>query len=204
MTTQTLLTSSSRMTLQLDPVIELDNDQLFELCGRNRDLRIERTATGELILMSPAGGKTADRNAEIITQLRLWAKHDGAGRSFDSSGGFTLPSGAMRSPDAAWVEKTRLRSLSEEQREKFLPLCPTFVIELRSPSDTLSSVQDKMTEYLDHGALLGWLIDPTRRRVHIYRPDVEVQVLEHPSSVAGDPELPGFVLDLGEVWNPDW
>lgn len=197
-------TSQPPLTLHLDPVIELDDDQLFELCSRNRDLRIERTAAGELIIMSPAGGKTSDRNAEIVAQLRSWARRDGTGRSFDSSGGFTLPNGAMRAPDAAWVELPRLRALTEDQRERFLPLCPTFVIELRSPSDSLASIEAKMVEYMENGARLGWLIDPLEKRVHVYRPGAEVDILERPSSVAGDPELPGFVLELAEIWNPTW
>lgn len=202
--TQMLPGRTSGLTLQLDPVIELDDDQLFELCCRNKDLRIERTAMGELILMSPAGGKTADRNAEIIAQLWIWARKDGAGRAFDSSGGFTLPNGAMRSPDGAWVERTRLRALTSRQQERFLPLCPTFVIELRSPSDSLASVQNKMVEYIDNGARLGWLIDPIQRQVHVYRPEAEIEILEHPASVAGDPELSGFILEFDEVWNPAW
>ena len=119
--------------IRLDPVVEIDDEQLFELCRRNRDLHIERSAAGELIVMSPAGGKTSDRNAEIVAQLRNWARRDGTGRPFDSSGGFTLPDGAMRSPDAAWVERSRLTELTPEQQEQFLPLCPDFVVELRSP-----------------------------------------------------------------------
>lgn len=201
------LTSSpveAPLTLHLDPIVKLSDDELFELCQRNRDLRIERTAQGEIIVMPPAGGKTSDRNSEITGQLWLWARQDRTGRAFDSSGGFTLPNGAMRSPDAAWVERTRLNSLPSLQQEKFLPLCPTFVIELRSPSDPLASVQAKMQEYLDNGARLGWLIDPIKRRLHVYRPNVDVEILEKPSSVAGDPELPGFVMDLDEVWNPSW
>lgn len=194
----------STMALQLDPVVEIDDRQLFELCRRNRDLRIERTATGELIMMSPAGGKTSDRNAEIIAQLRNWARRDGTGRPFDSSAGFILPSGAMRSPDAAWVERSRLRALSHEQQDRFLPLCPSFVVELRSPSDPLAKLQSKMAEYIESGARLGWLIDPGERRLHVYRPDTDPDVLENPSAVSADPALPGFVLELAEVWNPAW
>ena len=196
--------SQPPLSIQLDPVVEIDDAQLFEMCARNRDLRIERTASGELILMSPAGGKTSDRNAEIVAQLRNWSRQDGTGRSFDSSGGFTLANGAMRSPDAAWVERRRLSGLSHEEQERFLPLCPAFVIELRSPSDPLAPMQAKMGEYLDNGARLGWLIDPAQRRVHVYRPDADPEILENPSSLAGEPELPGFVLELDEVWNPAW
>ncbi len=194
----------SPLTLHLDPIVKLSDDELFELCQRNRDLRIERTAQGEVLVMSPAGGKTSDRNSEITGQLWLWAKQDRTGRAFDSSGGFTLPNGAMRSPDAAWVERSRLGSLPRAQREKFLPLCPTFVIELRSPSDPLASVRAKMEEYVENGARLGWLIDPIERRLHVYRPGRDVEVLDQPPSVDGDPELPGFVIELGEIWDPSW
>ncbi len=201
MTTSTL---QPPLTIQLDPVVEIDDDQLFEMCGRNRDLRIERTAAGELILMSPAGGKTSNRNAEIVAQLRNWARRDATGHAFDSSAGFTLPNGAMRSPDAAWVEREKLTALTPEQQERLLPVCPSFVIELRSPSDPLASVQTKMEEYLGNGSLLGWLVDPAERRLHVYRPGVDPEVLEDPTSVAGDPEMPGFVLELAEVWDPAW
>ncbi len=199
-----LTPSEGLMAIELDPVVDFDDRRLFELCRRNRDLRIERTAAGELILMSPAGGKTSDRNAEIVTQLRTWARRDGTGRSFDSSAGFTLPSGAMRSPDAAWEERPRLSALAAEQQERFLPLCPTFVIELRSPSDPLAKLQAKMEEYVENGARLGWLVDPADRRLYVYRPNVEPEVLENPGSVSADPELPGFVLELAEVWDPIW
>ncbi len=192
------------LTLHLEPVVRLSDDQLFEFCAVNRDLRIERSSGGDLIVMSPAGGETSDRNAEITLQLGLWAKRDGRGRVFDSSGGFILPSGAMRSPDAAWVERERLRDVAPARRPKFLPLCPTFVIELRSTSDSLAPIQNKMLEYLDSGAALGWLIDPTTRQVAVYRPDREVKILEDPVSVSGDPELPGFVLELEEIWEPPW
>lgn len=192
------------LTLHLDPVVVLDDEQLLELCSRNPDLRIERTAAGELIVMPPAGGKSSHRNAEIVAQLRNWARRDGTGHTFDSSAGFTLPDGAMRAPDAAWVERSRLSALTAEQQERFLPLCPSFVVELRSPSDPLASVQAKMREYMESGARLGWLIDPTERRVHVYRPNAEVEILENPPSLVGDPELPGFVLDLAEVWDPRW
>lgn len=204
MSTLTHTAVRTPLSIQLDPVVAIDDSHLFEICARNRDLRIERTARGELILMSPAGGKTSDRNAEIVAQLRNWAREDGTGRAFDSSGGFTLPNGAMRSPDAAWVERQRLRALTQEEQEQFLPLCPAFVIELRSPSDPLAPAQAKMGEYLANGAHLGWLIDPAEKRVHIYRPKTDPAVLENPTSIAGDPELPGFVLDLAEVWNPVW
>ena len=153
------------LIVRLRPVLELTDDQFFELAGINRDLRMERNAQGELIVMPPTGGQTGDRNSEINMHLRLWAKRDGTGTTFDSSSGFILPNGAVRSPDASWVTRSRLDALTDEQRRKFLPLCPDFVVELRSPTDSLSVLQDKMQEYLDNGARLGWLIDPEVRRV---------------------------------------
>lgn len=150
--------------------------------------------------MPPAGGETGEQNAEITIQLGLWAKRDGEGTTFDSSTGFRLPNGAVRSPDAAWVRRSRLNTLSPEQRKKFLPLCPDFVIELRSPTDSLNALQEKMREYLDNGAQLGWLIDPEQRRVYVYRPQAPVQTLDNPETISGDPTLTGFVLDLREIW----
>jgi Uma2 family endonuclease len=188
--------------LRLHPVIDLTDDQLLELCCLNRELRIERTAQGELLLMPPTGGATSDRNAELTMQLRVWAKRDQTGVAFDSSGGFLLPNGAMRSPDAAWVRRVRLTNLTGEQKQRFLPLCPDFVVELRSPSDRLSILQAKMEEYIQNGAQLGWLIDPLDRRVYIYRPERPVECLEHPTTLPGDPLLAGFTLDLREIWQP--
>ena len=187
-------------TVHVQPVINLDDDQFYEFCQLNRDLRLERNTQGDVVIMPPAGGKTSDQNAEITMQLRLWAKGDATGTTFDSSGGFLLPSGAVRSPDGSWIEKERLETLDAEERQRFIPLCPTFVVELRSPTDRLGSLQEKMQEYLDNGARLGWLIDPQEKRVHVYSPHLPVDVLESPSQIAGDPVLPGFTLDLGEIW----
>lgn len=192
------------LTLHLAPVLRLDDDQLFELCQRNRDLRIEREATGDLILMTPAGGMSAYRGAQILAQLTRWAECDGRGETFDSSCGFILPSGAMRAPDAAWVERSRLVAVPADSRERFLPLCPDFLVELRSPSDRLADLQAKMEEYLDNRARLGWLIDPPSREVHVYRPHQAIEVLGEPGSITGDPELPGFVLQLARIWEPGW
>lgn len=188
------------LVLRLKPVLDLTDDQLLELSSLNRDLRMERNAEGELIIMPPAGTETGDRNSEINMQLRLWAKQDGTGTAFDSSAGFTLPNGAIRSPDASWIERSRLEALTGEQRRKFAPLCPDFVVELRSPTDRLRVVQDKMQEYLDNGTKLGWLIDPEQKRVYVYSPRSPVQELEAPEKISGDPVLPGFVLNLREVW----
>lgn len=190
--------------LHLAPVINLSDEQLFELCGRNRELRIERSAEGDLEIMTPAGGLTSDRNAEIIMQLRNWAKAEGRGRVFDSSAGFLLPNGAMRSPDAAWVLRERLARLPKAQRERFLPLVPDFVVELRSPSDSRAALEEKMVEYQQMSVRLGWLIDPERREVGVYRPGEPPEQQSGAKELAGDPELPGFVLELEEIWDPAW
>jgi Uma2 family endonuclease len=191
------------LVLHLRPAIEMTAEQFFEFCQLNRDVRIERTAEGDLIVMPPTCAKTGARNAEITSQLQLWAKRDRSGVAFDSSTGFTLPNGATRSPDAAWVKRTRLARLTPEQREKFLPLCPDFVIELRSPSDPLRLVQSKMREYTANGARLGWLIDPLERHVYLYRPRTAVRRLDRPAHLSADPVLPGFVLDLSPIWEPN-
>jgi Uma2 family endonuclease len=204
MTTLTTQPSSIPLSLDLTPIIDLGDDEFFELCQRNRDLRIERTATGEILIMSLAGSRTSSRNSKIVSQLEAWSEKDGSGDTFDSSGGFQLGSGAIRSPDAAWVECDRLRALATLKKDHFLPLCPTFVIELRSSSDTLSGVEAKMQEYLYEGARLGWLIDPQKRRVHVYRPDADVEIVAEPRVMSGDPELPGFVLKLDRIWDPGW
>lgn len=186
------------LVLNLDPALHLTEDQFFELCQINRDLRIERNAFGELVIMPPAGGEAGKRNAEITIQLGVWAKRDGEGMTFDSSTGFRLPNGAVRSPDAAWVRRARWEGLTPEEKRKFIPLCPDFAIELRSPTDR--AVEEKIREYMDNGAQLGWIIDPEERRVHVYRPQAPVRVMEAPEVVSGDPVLVGFALDMREVW----
>jgi Uma2 family endonuclease len=192
-----------QVTLRIRPAIELTDDEFFALCQLNRDLRFERTSQGDIIIMAPTGAATGNRNASITRQLGNWAKRDGTGAVFDSSTGFKLPNGADRSPDAAWIPRSRLRTLTSEQKEKFLPLCPDFVIELLSPTDTLSATQAKMTEYIENGSLLGWLIDPEMRQVHIYRPRQAVTIMDNALEIAADPELAGFVLDLSEIWEPE-
>ena len=190
------------IVLRLSPLIEMSDEQFAEFCGLNRDLHIERTATGELEIMSPTKGPTGNRNAKITTQLENWTQRDGTGLSFDSSMGFTLPNGAIREPDASWVPKSRLAALSPQDRDRFIPVCPDFVLELRSDTDRLSVLQAKMQEYMDNGARLGLLIDPQDRRVYIHRPDQEVETLENPETVSADPVLPNFTLDLREIWDP--
>ncbi len=177
-------------------------DLFYELCKQNPNLRLERTAEGEVIIMPPTGGETGNRNKEITRQLGNWEKRQATGSSFDSSTGYKLPNGADRSPDASWVEKARLAQLTLEEKKKFLPLCPDFAIELRSPSDDLDTVKAKMEEYISCGLRLGWLIDPETRTVHVYRPNVAVEELKGVAEVSADPELPGFALDLREIWDP--
>ncbi len=181
--------------------LRVTHQQFFQLCKDNPELRLELTAQGELIAMSPTGSKTGLRNTVIIRQLAEWAKRDGNGVTFDSSAGFTLPNGAQRSPDASWLRKARWQALSPEEQESFAPLCPDFVVELRSPSDAVEVVQSKMSEYLDNGAELGWLFDPQTKRVYVYRPGTEVECLENPAKVEGDSPVEGFTLDADEVWD---
>ena len=195
--------SLNSFIIHLKPAIDITEDQFFALCQLNRDLRLERNAEGDIIVMPPTGGETGNRNAEITGQLVIWTKQDGTGAAFDSSTGFKLPNGADRSPDAAWVQKSRLAVLSQEEKEKFLPLCPDFVIELLSPSDELEEVKAKMDEYIENGARLGWLLEPRSRRVHVYRPGESVIMIENTGQISGEPELPGFVLDLREIWEPN-
>lgn len=192
------------LVLHLRPALELDDRQFTALARQNPDLRLERTAEGDVLVMAPTGGETGYRNAGITAQLWAWAMRDGTGAAFDSSTGFTLPNGATRSPDAAWVRAERLRALTDEQRERFLPLCPDFVLELRSPSDSLATTEAKMEEYRANGARLGWLLDVPGRRVSIYRPGTPIVHLDAPVSLLADPELPGFVLDLAPIWAPQF
>jgi Uma2 family endonuclease len=179
-----------------------NDEEFFELCARNRGLWIERTAEGDILVSPPAGWASSRRSVEIAVALGSWARRDGSGIALGSSGGFVLPNGAMRAPDASWVLRSRLADIPPETREKFLPLCPDFVVEIKSPSDRLADLQAKMEEYRGNGARLGWLIDPEARRVHVYRPGREPEVLEDPREVSGEPELPGFVLDLEPIWAP--
>ncbi len=183
-------------------VNSMTQDQFFEFCQQNPDKRLERTAEGELIIMAPSGGGTGKRNLSIGAQLYYWADSDGTGEAFDSSTGFILPNGANRSPDASWILKTRLAALTPDEKEKFIPLCPDFLVELMSPSDSLPKSQAKMDEYAENGTRLGLLIDRKKKQVHVYRPGQSVQVLDNPQTISGDPELPGFVLDLDPVWRP--
>ena len=188
------------LTVNFNPIIKLTDEQFFQLCQVNENLRFERTATGELIIMSPAGGETGNRNGRLTQQLFNWADTNKLGIAFDSSTGFKLPNGADRSPDAAWLKLERWETLTSEQKEKFIPLCPDFVIELLSPSDTLKVAQEKMKEYRDNGTVLGLLINRKSKQVEIYRQRQEVEVLQSPTTLSGENVLPGFVLNLETIW----
>jgi len=178
----------------------MTDHEFFEFCQRNQDWRIERTAEGDLIIMPPTGGKTGHRNAALTRVFGNWAVTDKTGIVFDSSTEFRLPNGAMRSPDVSWVRRSRWENLSDEEQEEFPPLCPDFVLELRSPSDRLSVLKAKTEEYIEQEAALGWLLDPFERKVYIYRPNLPVECLEEPESISGDPILPGFTLTLADIW----
>lgn len=180
--------------------VRLTDEQFYQLCQDNDDLRLELTAEGELIIMPPTGGITGSRNATITYQITGWAIEDGTGLSFDSSTMFCLPNGAKRSPDAAWVSRERWDALTEEERESFVPLCPDFVLELRSATDSLSFLKDKMQEYIANGAQLGLLIDPKSKQAYVYRSNQPAECLDNPRLISGDPVLPGFALDLKDIW----
>jgi Uma2 family endonuclease len=192
----------SQQTIRLPSgVVDWSEEEFFDFCQSNRDLRIERSVEGEIIVMSPAGGYSSFQNAEVLSQLNAWAKKDGSGVAFDSSAGFRLPNGAMRSPDAAWVRLSPLQELSYREKRQFIPLCPDFVIEVASPSDEVAALREKMEEYRAAGVRLGWLILPDSKQVEIYTP-TELQTLTTPEAVSGDPVLPGFRLELALIWNP--
>ena len=180
--------------------LKFTDDEFWDFCRQNDDLRIEMTKEGDVIIMPPTGANTGERNSEINFQLKLWAKKDKRGKTYDSSTGFKLPNGATVSPDASWVLNERLEKFTAQQREKFLPLCPDFVLELRSASDSLKDLQSKMREYMENDAQLGWLIDPKNKRIYIYRANGEIEILENPKNVSGESILQGFELDLTEIW----
>lgn len=189
------------LTLQLPPVLQLTDEQFEQLSAVNQDLRLELTAKGELIIMPPTGGETGNRNFEIYIDLGIWNRQNRLGKAFDSSTGFRLPNGATRSPDASWVRMEQWDALTEEQRKKFLPLCPDFAVELVSETDDLEDTQEKMQEYLENGLSLGWLINPRTQQVEIYRPNQAVEVLQSPATLSGEDVLPGFVLDLQPIFS---
>lgn len=200
-----LLVKSEHMSLpinlsSLTASSEMSDRQFYEFCRTNPDLRIERNANGEIIVMPPAFSDTGNRNGKVLGQLYVWSEVDGTGEVFDSSSGFTLPNGATRSPDAAWILSDRWNALSAEQQASFAAIAPDFVVELRSDSDTLVSLKEKMEEYVANGVRLGLLIDRKNRQVYLYRPGQEPEVLDAPESVRCDPELPLFALKLAKIW----
>ncbi|MDJ0662080.1 MAG: Uma2 family endonuclease [Crocosphaera sp.] len=179
---------------------KLTDEQFYQLCQDNRDLRFERNSNGDMMIMPPTGGETSHRNLKIIQQLGIWTDENNTGIAFDSSGGFKLPNGANRSPDAAWIPREKWENLTLEERQRFLPLCPDFVIELRSPSDNLKSLQKKMQEYVENGTKLGWLINPQEKQVEIYKQGKPIEILDNPQILSGEDILPNFILNLKKIW----
>jgi Uma2 family endonuclease len=194
------------LTLKVPPAVGLTDEQFYQLCIANEEWRLELTAQGELIIMPPVGGETSIRNSVLTAQLAIWNRQTNLGKVFDSSTEFRLPNGAKRSPDVSWVKLERWEALSPEDRKRFPPLCPDFVIELRSETDSLKELRAKMQEYQNNGARLGWLIDPQTPLVEIYRPTRDVETInfsfEEPPSLSGEDVLPGFILDLTPILNP--
>lgn len=188
------------ITLDLSPALKLTDAQFETICRRNRDLRFERTALGELVIMPPTGGETGARNASLTGQLWLWNRQARLGQAFDASTGFRLPDGSVRSPDAAWISQERWQALSPEQQKGFIPLCPDFAVELKSPTDDWGELQAKLAGDLENGLRLGWLIDPVSRQVKIYQPASPAIALDAPNTLSGGPVLPGFVLDPTEIF----
>lgn len=184
-----------------DVLKKINDDEFEDFCRHNPDIQIELTKEGELIIMPPTGGKTGIRNFSLIGYFFNWTEKDRTGIAFDSSTVFKLPNGAKRSPDLSWVRKERWESLTGKEQEGFPPVCPDFVVELRSPSDSLKSLQFKMKEYLENGAALGWLIDPIEKKIYVYRADAEVEILNNPEFVSGEPLLENFTLILEKIWS---
>jgi Uma2 family endonuclease len=194
------------LTLKIPPVVGLTDEQFYQLCVANEEWRLELTANGELIIMPPTGGESGIRNADLTTDLNLWNRQTRLGKVFDSSTEFRLPNGAKRSPDVSWIILERWTALPHEDRRRFPPLCPDFVIELRSETDSLENLRAKMREYRDNGAGLGWLIDPQTPLVEIYRPSQDIETInfpfDEPPTLSGEDVLSGFVLDLAPILNP--
>ena len=192
---------SSPLILHFPSSMQMTDEQFFDFCQENRDLRIERNRFGDISIMSPAGSETGNREGNIFGQLWVWSEKDGTGITFSPSTGFTLSTGAKRSPDSSWMKLARWNQLTPKQQKKFAPICPNFVVELRSASDNLQPLKDKMQEYMQEpGIQLGLLIDRKNRRVYIYRPGQIEECLENPDTVNCDPVLPGFVLNMSKIW----
>ncbi|MBN8723485.1 MAG: Uma2 family endonuclease [Acidobacteria bacterium] len=194
-------TSLKTLPIALDVnTMGMTDEQFYKLCRANKELKLELTAQGELIIIAPTGSLTGWRNAKITHYLTAWSEKTANGLTFDSSTGFVLPNGAKRSPDASWVRQERWDCLSEEEKEGFAPICPDFVVELRSADDVLSKLQEKMLEYIENGAKLGWLFDPKNKNVYIYQPNQPEECLQNPETISADPILPGFTLKLKNIW----
>ena len=190
----------TRATFLIRAERPMDDDEYFEFCAKNSELHIEREANGEIIIMPPTGFETGYRNNEVSSQLRNWARVDGRGVALGSNTEYVLPNGAARAPDASWILKSRLAGFTKEQKKRFLPVCPDFVGELISPTDRLPGVKAKMREWMENGAALGWLIDPDRRSVHVYRPQREPDVLVDIDHLDGEGPVAGFRLELPDIW----
>jgi len=200
----------SNTMFEYTPVLELDfgkalkrmnDNEFFEFCQRNKSMRIEMDKHGEITIMPPTGSETGGKNFTLTVKFGIWADKDGTGKGFDSSTGFRLPNGAKRSPDLSWMKLEKWNSIPASKRKKFAPVCPDFVVELRSETDSLTKLQIKMEEYIENGAALGWRIDAGKRKVYVYRQNAKVEILEHPSEVSGEPLLKGFTLNLKEIWD---
>jgi Uma2 family endonuclease len=187
----------------IQPRRSLSDREFFHFCEANPDLNIERNTEGEIVIMPPTGGEASYRNMDLSHQMQSWSKRDGRGKAFESNGLFILPSGAARAPDVSWVLRSRLAALTPDQKKRFIPLCPDFVVELLSPSDRLSTLQAKMREWIDNGAQLAWLIDPESRTVYIYRPGKRVERLMNAARIDGGDPVRGFVLEMADIWDPD-
>ncbi len=196
-----LIDSSEPIEIDFGDLLKpMSDDDFADFCQRHRDLRIEMDQFGEIIIMPPTYSETGAINFELSVDFGVWARADGTGKSFDSSTGFTLPNSAKRSPDLSWIKLDRWLAIPAEKRKKFAPICPDFVVELRSTSDSLPRLQAKMAEYIDNGATLGWLLDVLNKKVHIYQPYAPMQILDNPSEVSGEPLLTVFVLQMKRIF----
>lgn len=192
---------NKQILVEIPPSFKVTEEQFKLLATFNQNLRMEREFNGELTIMPPTGGNTGRRNTDLLYQLQAWNRQTKLGEVFDSSTAFRLPNGSDKSPDVSWVKKERWQKLTTEEKDSFPPLCPDFVVELRSRTDSLARLQQKMQEYLDNGISLGWLIDPKHKTVEIYRPGQKVEILRSPTSLSGEITLPEFVLDLELIFN---
>ncbi|MDJ0579639.1 Uma2 family endonuclease [Crocosphaera sp.] len=187
-------------TINFDVITKINDEQFFKLCRNNPELKLEQNQNGEIIIMSPTGGETGKRNANLITDFGIWNRQKKLGQIFDSSTGFKLPLGSNRSPDVAYIQQERWDKLTQEEKEKFPPIAPDFVLELKSKTDSLKELQEKMQEYMNNGVKLGWLINPEKKQVEIYRQGQEKVILDNPQTLSGEDILPEFRLDLALIW----